>query len=129
MLQRLQRSAPNHRNRRGLTLVEVLIAIIILGIATTMLGSTLARSVSAVADSRLDLLAATTQVNRLESLRVAAVDSCPPNSVGSSVPGSGLSEHWSAVRSGVGVELTDSLGRNPARPGPDRVLTAQVGCP
>ncbi len=129
MPQRPQLSAPNHRDRRGLTLVEVLIAIIILGIATTMLGSTMARSVSVVADSRLDLLAAATQVNRLESFRVTAVDSCPPSAVGSSSPAAGLSEHWSVIRSATGLELTDSLGRNAGRPGPGRVLTARVSCP
>ena len=46
-------------SRRGLTLIEVLIALCLLGITTTLVGSALARSVSAVRDSRLDLLAAT----------------------------------------------------------------------
>lgn len=124
--------APTRRGpltRTGLSLVEVLVAIVLLGIATTLLASALARSVASVSESRLDLIAAVAQQERLETLRSLAVDSCPASSGGNAVPALGLVEHWSARRTGVMLDVVDSLVRDPAGPGPARVLAARLTCP
>jgi len=116
-------------SRRGLTLVEVLIALCLLGIATTLVASALARSVTAVKDSRLDLLGATSQLNRLESIRVAAADSCPASSSGTSAAGDQLLERWRAVRSGSSLLIVDSIVPGAAVRHQPRVLSASVSCP
>jgi type II secretory pathway pseudopilin PulG len=112
-----------------LTLVEVLIALCLLGVATTLVGSALARSVSAVRDSRLDLLAATSQLNRLESLRVSTADSCPASLSGASIVAGQLLEHWRAIRTGPGLLVVDSILPGAGSRHPLRALTATVRCP
>lgn len=115
--------------RHGLTLIEVLIALCLLGIATTMVGSALARSVAAVRDSRLDLLAATSQLNRLESLRASNADTCAASSSGTSTTGDQLLEHWRAVRTGSDLLVVDSILPGAASRIPLRVLTTTLRCP
>ena len=117
------------RGCRGLTLVEVLVALCLLGITTTMLGTALARSVSAVSDSRLDLEAAAAELNRVESLRVSAADSCPAPGSGSGRPMPGLSERWHTVRLPAALDLVDSVVPNDPARHPLRVLSVRLTCP
>jgi prepilin-type N-terminal cleavage/methylation domain-containing protein len=122
-------SACRRQDQHGLSLIEVLVALVLLGIATTLLASALARSVTSVAESRLDLVAAETQLNRLETLRSLTADSCPATASGNTLPVAGLVERWSARRSGAALDVVDSVLRDPGRPGPTRVLAARLACP
>jgi prepilin-type N-terminal cleavage/methylation domain-containing protein len=122
-------SACRCRDQRGLSLIEVLVALVLLGIATTLLASALARSVAAVAESRLDLVAAAVQQRRLETLRSLTADSCLSSASGNTLPATGLVERWSARRNGATLDFVDSVLRDPARSGPTRVLTARLACP
>lgn len=117
------------RDRRGLSLVEVLIALVLLGVAATMLGTAMAGSVRSVAESRRDLAAATTQLDRLEALRAATVDSCPGPASGSTRLTNEISEYWILSRAGARLTLVDSIAWSAALAHAPRVLTAQVRCP
>jgi prepilin-type N-terminal cleavage/methylation domain-containing protein len=122
-------ASARRQNQRGLSLIEVLVALVLLGIATTLLASALARSVASVAESRLDLVAAAAQLSRLETLRSLTADSCPSTAGGSAPPVPGLVERWTARRSGAVLDVVDSVLRDPVRPGPTRVLAARLACP
>lgn len=105
-----------------------MIALVLVGMATTMLATTLARSMAVVADSRLDLIAAAAQRSRIESLRALPGDRCSAPLAGTSTPAAGLVEHWAARQSGATFELTDSVLRATDQPGAPRIVSAQLPC-
>jgi len=121
-------AAPRDPAQRGLSLIEVMIALVLLGMAITLLATALARSMASVVESRLDLLAATAQRSRIEALRALPADRCTAPLAGASMPGPGLAERWAARQSGTSLEVVDSLVRVPDGPRPARTLSARLPC-
>jgi prepilin-type N-terminal cleavage/methylation domain-containing protein len=115
----------NHgRARRAFTLIEVLVALIMMGVAATGLVSAL------TGDRRLRDLAAAHEFaadRARERIELLAALPCSSDASGSSVSAWG-SERWRASSSQVAWYLTDSLipTRRSAAP---LVIVARVACP
>jgi prepilin-type N-terminal cleavage/methylation domain-containing protein len=111
------------RTRRAFTLVELLVALIMMGVATAGLVSTL------TGDRRLrDLAAAHTFAadRARERLEQLAALPCSPGASGTSASAWG-SEHWRASASQSAWRLTDSLLL--VRTAVPLVIQARVACP
>lgn len=110
-------------NRRAFTLIEVLVALTLLGVAsaglvTALTGDRRLRDMSAA-----QLFAAGRARDRIESL---ALLPCAPDASGTSASEWG-SERWHASSSVSGWSLTDSLVL--ARSAVPLVIQARVACP
>lgn len=92
------------RRRTGTTLLEVLVAIVILGVALLGLAGAGGAALGVVVDARARGAAARAAERRIELLRAAA---CAATS-GSAAQGRGVAEWWSAQPAAGWVELHDS---------------------
>ena len=93
------------RLRPGVSLLEILVAILILGTALLGLARTGADALGAVVDARARGLAARAAERRIELLRAAG---CAASS-GGAVQARGVVEWWSAQSGGGWVSLRDSV--------------------
>jgi prepilin-type N-terminal cleavage/methylation domain-containing protein len=110
-------------NRRAFTLIEVLVALILLGVAsaglvTALTGDRRIRDMSAA-----QIFAADRARDRIETL---ALLPCAADASGTSASAWG-SERWHASLSQAGWNLTDSLVL--IRSSVPLVIQARVGCP
>lgn len=93
------------RPRSGVSLLEVLVAIVVLGIALLGLARAGGDALGAVVDARARALAARTAERRIEMLRAAG---CAASS-GTAVLARGVVEWWSASGANGWVALRDSV--------------------
>jgi len=128
------------RNERGFTVVEVLIAVIVLGVGITALVGSAAMVTRMVGRGQSETRAAETANRRLESLRLLAWSTTPRcnaggfNSGGPVTTPNGIRERWivsvAVVSSGgarVGT-ITDTVTHRTARGTHTDVLSTRVEC-
>lgn len=107
------RSPRSVRSRSGVSLLEILVAIVVLGIALLGLARAGADALGGVVDARARALAARTAERRIELLRAAG---CAASS-GSAVLARGVVEWWSANGGNGWLALRDSVAyRTRGRP-------------
>ncbi|HKV73644.1 MAG TPA: prepilin-type N-terminal cleavage/methylation domain-containing protein [Gemmatimonadales bacterium] len=128
MLRRTRSCRPCRADLRGLSLVEVMVAVVLLGIGTTLLATALARAMASVAGSRLDVVAATLQQSRIEQLRALSGDRCATPLGGVTEAAAGLTERWGAHAVGTSLEIVDTLVRSGAATVPLRTLLVRLPC-
>ena len=120
-------NTPPRARRRppaGVSLLEVLVAIVVLGVALLGLARAGGEALGAVVDARARGLAARTAARRVELLRVAG---CAATS-GSAVLPRGVVEWWSARATGGWVVFSDSVAyRARGRPR-SVVVTGRAPC-
>jgi len=98
---------PNQpRSRAGLTLIEVLIAIVVLGVGVVALAGSSALVTRMVGQGKIETRAAQAASRRMEMLRMAAGSTTPrcasPDfASGGPVLGSGITESWTVPPAGV----------------------------
>jgi prepilin-type N-terminal cleavage/methylation domain-containing protein len=96
----------SRRARRGFTLIEVVVAVVLIDVGLMSLVAGSAVLLRRIAQTRAESAARQTAGNRLETL---ASQRCVA-SVGTSVGPNGLREEWSSELSGAGTrELRDSV--------------------
>jgi prepilin-type N-terminal cleavage/methylation domain-containing protein len=110
-------------NRRGFTLIEVLVALILLGVASAGLVTSLTGDRKIRDMSAAQLFAAGRARDRIETLALLA---CAADASGTSVSAWG-SERWHASASPTAWSLTDSLVLT--RSTVPLVIQARVACP
>lgn len=93
------------RPRVGVSLLEVLVAIVILGVAVLALARAGGEALGSVVDARARGLAARTAARRIELLRAAR---CAASS-GSATGARGVAEWWTAQPGAGWVALRDSV--------------------
>lgn len=109
---------------RGFTLLEVLLATVVITVGVVALLSALTTSAALVGQGRHATLAALTLASRLDLLRAeveAARPECRAPAGGTRNAAPALLESWSARLAGGTVELVVAFG-------PDTVIT-RVACP
>lgn len=123
-------AAWSNRARSGFTLVEVMVALVVLGLGLTLLAGVAARSARLIQRSRRDFAAAAVLTDRLERLRASVVAvGCGTVAAGSAALPGGRREVWAvAPRAGSAV-LVDSIIPPGADSGPAAVLGTTVPCP
>jgi len=92
--------------RRGGTLIELLVALLLLDLALLSLASAGALAARRIGDAGRRSRAASSSANRLE--RLAALP-CAAMAGGSAQLEPGVTESWFVARQGVVVELADSI--------------------
>ncbi len=105
-----------------------MVAVVLLGIGTTLLATALARAMASVAGSRLDVVAATLQQSRIEQLRALSGDRCATPLGGVTEAAAGLTERWGAHAVGTSFEIVDTLVRSGAATVPLRTLLVRLPC-
>jgi type II secretory pathway pseudopilin PulG len=90
-------------SRRGFTILEALVAIVVLGVGVLALGATAALSARLIGQGRRATLAATLALSRIEDLRRAAgwTPGCAALSAGSAVHSGQVTESWAPSGSGM----------------------------
>jgi len=123
-------SARPVRPRAAFTLVEVMVALVILGLGITFLAGVAAHSARFIHRGRKDLAAATALTDRLERLRASILASgCGPAAAGTtSLPG-GRREVWAVVPRAGSTMLVDSIIPSGPDSGAATVLGTKVPCP
>ena len=112
------------RPRRGGTLIELLVAILLLDLALLSLATVGAVTVKRVGDAQRRSRAVTAATNRLE--RLSALP-CGAVAAGAAPLERGVTEVWSAQHSAASVELSDSVEIE-ARPPERIVIRRRVPC-
>ncbi len=120
---------PN-RARTGFTLVEVMVALVVLGLGITLLAGVAAHSARLIHRGRKDLAAAAVLTDRLERLRGSVLAAgCGATEAGTTALPGGRREVWAvALRAGSAV-LVDSIVPVGADSGAATVLGTTVPCP
>jgi len=120
------------KNERGFTLVEVLMAIIVLGVGVTALVGSSAMVSRMVGRGKSETVAAEVASRRIEYLRALAYASTPRCTHGSFVNGNaptdGTTEKWTVVVNGKYATIADTVSHRVARGTHKDVLTARVEC-
>jgi prepilin-type N-terminal cleavage/methylation domain-containing protein len=110
------------RSRRGLTLIEILIAIVVLGIGVAALASSSGMAMRMIGRGKVETRAAQAASSRMESLRVAASATSPRCTAptfasGGPVISGVMTESWVVPPSGkvrrVQVTVTYLTARGP----------------
>ena len=110
------------RSRQGLTLVEILVAIVVLGIGITVLAGSSGMVTRMIGRGKVETRAAQAASSRMESLRVAASSTSPPClapafASGGPVISGAMTESWVVPTSGrvrrVRVTVTYLTARGP----------------
>ena len=91
--------------RRGFTLAELLVAVLLLDVGVLALAGASTVAVRRQADARRDTEARRTAANRLERLMAAPCGAV----TGDSTTSAGFSEHWWVRRDRARSEIGDSL--------------------
>ena len=110
--------------RRGGTLIELLVALVLLDLALLSLATVGAVTARRIGDAGRRSRAATAAANRVE--RLSAMP-CEAMSGGSAELEHGVTEIWSVQRSGHVVELSDSIAIA-ARPDERIVVRRRATC-
>ena len=110
--------------RRGATLIELLVALVLLDLALLSLATIGAAAAKRVGDATRRSRAAITATNRLERM---SAQPCASMSSGSAPLDRGLVEAWTATRVAGLAELSDSLEIR-SRPIERLVVRVRVPC-
>ena len=101
----LRSPRPRRRARHGVSLLEVLVAIVVLGVALLGLARAGGDALGGVVDARARGLAARAAARRIELLRAAGCAA----TAGAATQGRGVAEWWSARADAGWVALRDSV--------------------
>ena len=113
-----------HRPRRGATLIELLVALLLLDLALLSLASISALAARRIGEDRRMRRSVTAASNRIESL---VAGPCATMSSGSAVLERGLTESWTVGAIPGAAEAADSVEIR-ALPGANVVLRTRVPC-
>jgi prepilin-type N-terminal cleavage/methylation domain-containing protein len=122
------------KNERGFTLVEVLMAVIVLGVGVTALVGSSAMVTRMVGRGKSETLAAEVANRRIETLRALAWSTSPRCTAGGfangTTPTDGVTEKWTVVVNAAGKYATvaDTVTHRVARGTHKDVLTTRVEC-
>ena len=94
------------RTRRGSTLIELLVALLLLDLAVLSLASAGAVTARRIGEAGRRSRATLAAANRLERL---AILPCAAMSGGGALLERGVTETWTAVRNGGSMDLSDSI--------------------
>jgi prepilin-type N-terminal cleavage/methylation domain-containing protein len=113
------------KNRRGFTLVELLVAVLLIDVGLLALVAGTAIVVRRHGELRLRTLAWSAASNRIQSL---VADGCR-HTTGMRVVAPGVTESWEAIDRGSGTrELRDSVAYAMSGATPAVVLRTRVAC-
>jgi len=123
-------------SERGFTLVEVLIAVIVLGIGVTALVGSSALVTRMVGRGSSETKAAEAATVRLETMRLLAYSTSPRCTAGGfanggpsySGRGNSIREHWVVTKAGTIGTITDTVTHRTATGTHTDVITTQVEC-
>ena len=121
------------RNEGGFTLVEVLIAVIVLGIGVTALVGSSALVTRMVGRGKGETLAAQAANQRIETLRALAYSTATHCTAGGFASGgpqttNGIRERWIVSVAGKVASVSDTVTHRVARGTHKDVLTTQIEC-
>lgn len=120
------RSGPPHS---GFTLVEIMVALVVLGLGITLLAGVTARSARLIHRGRKDFAAAAALTDRLERLRASVlVAGCGPPVAGTAALPGGRREVWAVAPRGGAALLVDSIIPAEVDSGAAAVLGTTVPC-
>ena len=113
----------------GFTLVEMMVALVVLGLGITLLAGVAARSTRLIHRGRKDLAAAVTMTDRLERLRASVLAAgCGTAAGGTAVLPGGRREVWAVFRQAGSARLVDSIVPSGADSDAAAVLGTTVPC-
>ena len=119
------------RNEGGFTLVEVLMAVIVLGVGVTALVGSSALVTRMVGRGKSETLAAQAANQRIESLRVLAYSTathCTALASGGPQTTNGIRERWIVSVAGKVATVTDTVTHRVARGTHTDVLSTRIEC-
>jgi prepilin-type N-terminal cleavage/methylation domain-containing protein len=121
------------RNESGFTLVEVLMAVIVLSIGVTALVGSSAMVTRMVGRGRSETLAAQAATQRMDSLRVLAYSTATHCTAGAFASGgptttNGIRERWIVSIAGKVASVSDTVTHRVARGTHTDILTARIEC-
>jgi prepilin-type N-terminal cleavage/methylation domain-containing protein len=123
----------NH-DRSGFTLVEVMIAIVVLGVGVIALAGSSASVTRMIGRGKHETRAAQVASRRIEALRAAALSSTPRCTAGAFASGGplapepGVSETWVVPGAGTLRTITVTVTHRMARGSHTDVLTTTLEC-
>jgi Tfp pilus assembly protein PilV len=115
---------PRLRARRGGTLIELLVALLLLDMALLSLAAISALAARRIGEAGRLSRSVAAATNRLERLMAGP---CPAMTAGSSAPEPGVSESWDVREVPGGAEVSDSVDIRP-RPATQVVLRVRIPC-
>jgi prepilin-type N-terminal cleavage/methylation domain-containing protein len=121
------------RSERGFTLVEVLIAVVVLGIGVVALAGSAGMVTRMVGRGQSETRAAETATRRIEALRLVAWSTTPRCTAGGFASGgpqtvNGVRERWIVTLVGSVGTVTDTVTHRTARGTHTDVLSTQIEC-
>ena len=121
------------RSERGFTLVEVLIAVVVLGIGVVALAGSAAMVTRMVGRGQSETRAAETATRRIESLRLLAWSTTPRCTAGGFASGgpitvNSIRERWIVTVAGSVGTVTDTVTHRTARGTHTDVLSTRIEC-
>lgn len=121
------------KNERGFTLVEVLMAIIVLGVGVTALVGSSAMVTRMVGRGKSETIAAQVANERIETLRALAFSTAthctaPGFASGGPVTTYGARERWTVSVAGKVASVADTVTHRVARGTHTDVLTTRIEC-
>jgi prepilin-type N-terminal cleavage/methylation domain-containing protein len=123
-----------NRNRSGFTLVEVMIAIVVLGVGVIALAGSSASVTRMIGRGKHETRAAQVASRRIETLRATALSSTPRCTAGAFASGGptvvepGVSETWVVPAAGTLRTITVSVTHRTTRGNHTDVLTTTLEC-
>jgi prepilin-type N-terminal cleavage/methylation domain-containing protein len=121
------------RNERGFTLVEVLVAVMVLSVGITALVGSSAMVTRMVGRGKTETQAAETATLRIERLRLLAYSTTPRCTAGGFASGGpvtvqGMRERWIVDAAGSVRRVSDTVTHRTARGTHKDVLTTFIQC-
>ena len=122
------------RSDAGFTLVEVIVAIMVLGVGITALVGSAAMVTRMIGRGQMSTRAAQVASQRLEKLRLLAYSTTPRCTVGGFASGTaaansqGITESWTIVANGTARTITETVTYKAARGNHSDALTTVIEC-
>lgn len=120
-------------DRGGFTLVEVLVAVVMLGVGVMAMASSAAMSTRMIGRGKMETRAAQAAGRRLETLRLAAYSTTPRCTAGSFANGGpvttdGVTENWLVAGAGSSRTITITVTHGTVRGAHTDTLRSIVEC-
>ncbi len=120
-------------DRGGFTLVEVLVAVVMLGVGVVALASSAAISTRMIGRGKMETRAAQAAGRRLETLRLAAYSTSPRCTAGTFAAGGpvttdGVTENWIVAGAGSSRTITITVAHGTVRGVHTDTLRSMVEC-